>query len=100
MQNAWKPRRADERVRTADPFIRVRPKPERCCIATRSSCPRFDRPGHWAMGRGEQHKTRNAGKIKIVGVIDYHTRLAHCETHPAENAKAVSITLRRGSLVL
>jgi transposase InsO family protein len=58
---------------------------------------KFDRPGHWAMGRGEQHKTRNAGKIKIVGVIDDHTRLAYCEIHAAENAKAVSITLRRAA---
>jgi hypothetical protein len=35
--------------------------------------PKFDRPGHWATGqRAEQHKTRNAGKVKI---IDDHTRL-------------------------
>ena len=59
--------------------------------------PRFDRPGHWAMGRGEQHKTRNAGKVKVVGVIDDHTRLAYCEIHTAENAKAVSATLRRAA---
>ena len=59
--------------------------------------PKFDRPGHWAMGRGEQHKTRNAGKVKIVGVIDDHTRLAYCEIHAAENAKTVSITLRRAA---
>jgi len=60
--------------------------------------PRFDRPGHWAIGqRGEQHKTRKAGKIKVVGVIDDHTRLAYCEIHPAENAIAVSATLRRAA---
>jgi len=60
--------------------------------------PRFDRPGHWATGqRGEQHKTRNAGKVKIVGVIDDHTRLAYCEIHSAENALAVSATLRRAA---
>jgi transposase InsO family protein len=60
--------------------------------------PRFDRPGHWATGqRGEQHKTRNAGKVKIVGVIDDRTRLAYCEIHTAENAKAVSATLRRAA---
>ena len=59
--------------------------------------PRFDRAGHWAHGRGEQHRTRNAGKVKIVGVIDDHTRLAYCEIHSAENAKAVSITLRRAA---
>jgi transposase InsO family protein len=60
--------------------------------------PRFDRPGHWATGqRGEQHKTRNAGKVKIVGVIDDHSRLAYCELHRAENATAVSATLRRAA---
>jgi transposase InsO family protein len=59
--------------------------------------PRFDRPGHWAHGRGEQHRTRNAGNVKIVGVIDDHTRLAYCEIHAAENAKAVAITLRRAA---
>ena len=60
--------------------------------------PRFDRPGHWATGqRSEQHKTRNAGKVKIVGVIDDHTRLAYCELHAAETAITVSATLRRAA---
>ena len=49
--------------------------------------PRFDRPGHWATGDvAERHKTRNAGKVKVVGVIDDHTRLAYCEIHAAETA--------------
>jgi transposase InsO family protein len=60
--------------------------------------PRFDRPGHWATGqRSEQHKTRNAGKVKIVGVIDDHTRLAYCEIHATETAITVSATLRRAA---
>jgi transposase InsO family protein len=60
--------------------------------------PRFDRPGHWATGqRSEQHKTRNAGKVKVVGVIDDHTRLAYCEIHAAETAITVSATLRRAA---
>ena len=59
---------------------------------------KFDRPGHWATGqRGEQHKTRNAGKVKIAGVIDDHTRLAYCELHPAKNALAVRATLTRAA---
>ena len=59
---------------------------------------KFDRPGHWAHGdRSERHRTRNAGKVKVIGVIDDHTRLAYCELHPAENAKAVSDTLRRAA---
>ena len=60
--------------------------------------PKFDRPGHWATGqRGERHKTRDAGKTVVIGVIDDHTRLAYCELHAAENATAVSATLRRAA---
>jgi transposase len=60
--------------------------------------PKFDRPGHWAHGdRAERHRTRNAGKVKVIGVIDHHTRLAYCELHSAENADTVSATLRRAA---
>ena len=60
--------------------------------------PKFDRPGHWAHGdRSEAHKTRGAGKVKVIGVIDDHTRLVYCEIHSAENAIAVSATLRRAA---
>jgi len=60
--------------------------------------PKFDRPGHWAHGdRSEPHKTRNAGKVKVIGVIDDHTRLVYCEIHSAENARTVSATLRRAA---
>jgi transposase InsO family protein len=60
--------------------------------------PKFDRPGHWAHGdRSEPHKTRNAGKVKVIGVIDDHTRLVYCELHSGETARAVSATLRRAA---
>jgi transposase InsO family protein len=60
--------------------------------------PKFDRPGHWAHGdRSERHRTRRAGKVKVIGVIDDHTRLVYCEIHAAENAIAVSATLRRAA---
>jgi transposase InsO family protein len=59
---------------------------------------KFDVPGHWAIGqRGEKHKTRQAGKTVVIGVIDDHTRLAYCELHSAENAVTVSATLRRAT---
>jgi transposase InsO family protein len=59
---------------------------------------KFDRPGHWAHGdRSEPHKTRNAGKVKVIGVVDDHTRLAYCELHAGETAQAVSITLKRAA---
>lgn len=60
--------------------------------------PKFDRPGHWAHGdRAEQHRTRNAGKVKVIGVIDDHTRLVYCELHSAENKHTVSATLKRAA---
>jgi transposase InsO family protein len=61
--------------------------------------PKFDVAGHWAHGeRCESHRTRNAGKVKVIGVIDDHTRLAYCEIHAAENKHTVSITLRRAAV--
>jgi len=60
--------------------------------------PKFEVVGHWADGdRSERHRTRRAGKIKVIGVVDDHTRLAYCEIHGAENAQAVSATLRRAA---
>ena len=60
--------------------------------------PKFDRPGHWATGeRAEPHRTRRAGTVKVIGVIDDHTRLAYCELHGAENKHTVSATLRRAA---
>jgi transposase InsO family protein len=60
--------------------------------------PKFDVAGHWAHGdRGERHRTRKAGTVKVIGVIDDHTRLAYAEIHAAENAAAVSATLRRAA---
>ena len=61
--------------------------------------PKFEVVGHWAHGdRSERHRTRQAGKVKVIGVIDDHTRLAYCEIHAAENADNVSATLRRASV--
>jgi hypothetical protein len=60
--------------------------------------PKFSVPGHWATGeRAEQHKTRRAGTVKVIGVIDDHTRLAYCGLHAAENKHTVSATLRRAA---
>jgi transposase InsO family protein len=59
---------------------------------------KFERPGHWAHGdRSEAHRTRQAGKIKVIGVIDDHTRLVYTEIHSAENARTVSATLKRAA---
>jgi transposase InsO family protein len=59
---------------------------------------KFDRPGHWATGqRAEEHKTRQAGKTVVIGVLDDHTRLTYCELHADENAATVTATLRRAA---
>ena len=60
--------------------------------------PKFAVCGHWAHGdRAECHRTRNAGKVKVIGVLDDHSRLAYCELHSAETAATVSATLRRAA---
>jgi len=60
--------------------------------------PKFSVPGHWATGeRSERHKTRQAGKTVVIGVIDDHTRLAYCELHSAENAINASATFSRAA---
>jgi transposase InsO family protein len=59
---------------------------------------KFDRPGHWATGqRAEEHKTRQAGKTVVIGVLDDHSRLTYCELHSEENAITVTATLRRAA---
>jgi transposase InsO family protein len=35
--------------------------------------------------------------VKIIGVVDDHTRLAYCELHASETADTVSATLRRAA---
>jgi transposase InsO family protein len=61
--------------------------------------PKFDRPGHWASGqRAEAHKTRQAGKTVVIGVLDDHSRLTYCELHADENAATVTATLRRAAV--
>ena len=58
--------------------------------------PKFERPGHFAHGdRSERHRTRNAGQVHVIAVLDDRTRLAYAEIHSAENKHSVSATLRR-----
>lgn len=56
---------------------------------------RFEVPGHWAMGRGEQHKTRGAGWVYLHVVIDDHSRYLYVEQHDHEDAETNAITLER-----
>src|SRR5215210_1549210 len=56
---------------------------------------RFDRPGHWATGRGEQHKTRGAGWVYLHVVIDDHSRYLYVEQHPRQDAETNARTLER-----
>jgi len=59
--------------------------------------PRFDAPGHWATGDRAGHRSRGAGTIHVVSVIDDHSRLAYCELHSAEDRWTTSATLRRAA---
>jgi transposase InsO family protein len=58
--------------------------------------PKFDAPGHWASGRGYQ-RSRGAGRVYVVSVIDDHSRLAYSELHSGETGETVSATLRRAA---
>lgn len=56
---------------------------------------RFDVPGHWAMGRSEQHKTRGAGWVYLHVVIDDHSRYLYVEQHDREDSDTNADTLTR-----
>ena len=59
---------------------------------------KFERPGHWATGqRSEQIRSRGAGKVYVVSVVDDHSRLAYCELHSAEDRHSTTATLRRAA---
>jgi transposase InsO family protein len=57
---------------------------------------KFDQPGHWARGRGYQ-RSRGAGKVYVVSVVDDHSRLAYSELHSSETGASVSATLARAA---
>ena len=60
--------------------------------------PKFDQPGHWATGRGERHhRSRGAGRVYVVSVVDDHSRLAYSELHSNETGQTVTATLRRAA---
>lgn len=56
---------------------------------------RFERPGHWATGRGEEHKSRGAGWAYLHVVIDDHSRYLYVEQHDHEDAETNARTLER-----
>ena len=58
--------------------------------------PKFDAAGHWPTGRGYQ-RSRGAGRVYVVSVVDDHSRLAYSELHSGETGETVSATLRRAA---
>jgi transposase InsO family protein len=58
--------------------------------------PKFDRPGHWAHG-DRRERSRGAGSVYVVSVVDDHSRLAYSELHGSETAVTVTATLRRAA---
>jgi transposase InsO family protein len=60
--------------------------------------PKFDRPGHFATGRtATHHRSRGAGRVYVVSVLDDHSRLAYSELHDSETAETVAATLGRAA---
>jgi transposase InsO family protein len=59
--------------------------------------PKFDAPGHWATGDRAGHRSRGAGKVYVVSVIDDHSRLAYCELHSSEDRFTTTATLTRAA---
>ena len=56
---------------------------------------RFNKPGHWATGRGEQHNNRGVGWVYLHVVIDDHSRYLYVEQHDRETAETNAQTLER-----
>src|SRR3954462_11760589 len=62
------------------------------------SAPKFVEPGHRVTGvRDQNNRARGLGQTVVIAVQDDHSRVVYAELHSAENAAAVSITLRRGA---
>jgi transposase InsO family protein len=57
---------------------------------------RFERPGHRTRGELERaRRNRGAGWVYLHVVIDDHSRYAHVEQHPREDAETNAATLER-----
>jgi hypothetical protein len=62
------------------------------------NAPKFDTPGHRLIGERDKHGPPGGlGKTVVIAVQDDHSRLVYAELHSAENARNVSIALRRGA---
>jgi transposase InsO family protein len=58
---------------------------------------KFESPGHRVLARDYTGRTRGLGHTVVIAVQDDHSRLVYAELHSAENARNVSITLRRAA---
>jgi transposase InsO family protein len=56
---------------------------------------RFHRPGHRTRGRGERHRTRDAGWVFIHVAVDDHSRYAYTEQLPDQLAPTCAAFLER-----
>jgi transposase InsO family protein len=57
---------------------------------------KFERPGHWAHG-DRSRRSRHVGYLKVVCVVDDHSRLAYAEIHADETAASTTATLARAA---
>jgi transposase InsO family protein len=61
--------------------------------------PKFLEPGYRVTGdRDKNNRARDLGKTVVIAVQDDHSRLGYAELRSAENARNVSITLKRAAV--
>jgi transposase InsO family protein len=56
---------------------------------------RFERPGHWAVGRSEQSRSRGAGYVFLHACVDDRSRYAYVEQLADERAETAAGFMRR-----
>jgi transposase InsO family protein len=56
---------------------------------------RFERPGHWSVGRSEESRTRGAGYIYLHACVDDRSRYAYVEPLTDERATTAASFMRR-----
>src|SRR3954454_18893930 len=60
--------------------------------------PKFLTPGHRVTGdRDQNNRARGLGKTVVIAVQDDHSRVVYAELHSSENARNVTVTLRRAA---
>jgi len=73
------------------------PSPGPCFTSDAKTLPRFDRPGHWALGDRSDRPNRGVGSLCVISVVDDHSRLAYSELHAKEDRFSTTATPLRAA---